>query len=264
MAWNTTGCSVKTSKQSGSTILFALAGQQTVYQWDVAETTEVRGLNETAGLGDVPDTAAEAANVDNTTQTQYWRHVSGRTYSINVITGSKTEYGSARKDESGQWVCTRTTHTYFATGMGTGVWGTAELDADGNTIALSSNGVTRVVSRDKSSSYVCTFYGHPLSSVVTTTVSEIRYVSSQAAAEAIVDANTSSAAQTTVHTPYTAPDPRYPESSGYTIAVSWAQMQIPLGDEKFASARFVSNTEGWTVTVTHKNYSKEGSGWTAD
>lgn len=241
MAWTTNGCDVDTGKQTASSILFSRSGASTVRQIETDEVMEVRGLTQSAGKGKVPN----AANiVDNTTQTTYYAFIDGLVFSINVITGFKEEWSAARKDESGQWVATKHTKTYAVKGL-TNVWGTTQLDSDGTAIVLSTSGVTRTISRDKTASFVYSAEGDVLAATVTTTVKECRYINSQAAANAIVNANTSVS------------------SMGSATHRGLFVISIPVtsGTEKFASARYVSPQAGWTVTITEKVFGHSGTGW---
>ena len=242
MAWNTTGCDVDTAKQTASSILFSRAGSATVRQVEVSETMEVRGLTETAGKGKVPN----AANiVDNTVQTAYYAFIDGLVFTITVTSGTKEEWSAARKDESGQWVATKRTTTYAATGLNTNVWGTTPLDSDGQKITLSASGVSRVVSRDKSTSYVFSFNGNTLVSTVETVVTEVRYINSKTNADAIVNANNSASSYTTAT----------------CTSIGICSIVVPSGTEKFASARYVSPRDGWSVTITAKTHGHSGPNW---
>ena len=118
MSWSNVyscGLSVDTSKRTESSILFSNGLDITVRQWECVSTQEVRALAESAATGKVPNCASAVTGSDSTVQTVYYRHIDGRTVSITVTTGSKTQYSAARRDESGQWVCTETTTDYFAT-----------------------------------------------------------------------------------------------------------------------------------------------------
>lgn len=254
-SWGTTGTTVATGKQSASSILFARPGSATVRQWEVVETSEVRGLTEAAAKDAVPDTAAETANIDNTTQTQYWASIGGRTYSITATTGTKTERGAARKDESGQWVRTDTVHTYFTTGLDTSIWGTTELDEDGNAATLTASGTEVVVGYDRTSSRVA----WDVYSQLSTTVKEHRNIDTQAHAQSIVDSNSSNGSGTVTVSYHQTLD-------GRDFISAW--VAVPSGADKFASARYCGKSRGWTVTVTIKAYSwtspraaASGEGW---
>ena len=242
MAWTTNGCDVDTGKQTASSILFSRSGATTVRQIETDEVMEVRGLTQSAGKGKVPN----AANiVDNTTQTSYYAFIDGLVFSITVTTGTKEEWSAARKDESGQWVATKHTKTYAVKGLNTSVWGTTPLDSDGTAIVLSTSGVTRTISKDKTASFVYSAEGDTLCATVTTTVKECRYISTQAAAEAIVNANTSSSSM----------------GSATHRGLFVISLPVTSGTEKFASARYVSPQAGWTVTITEKAFGHSGTNW---
>lgn len=250
MSWGSTGCDVKTAKQTASTILFSRAGAATVRQIETVETKEVRGLNETAGLSKVPN----AANVDDqTVQTIYYAFIDGLVFTITVMTGTKTEWSSARKDESGQWVATCRVYTYAPKGLNTSVWKTTPINSDGQVITLSANGVSRTVSRDKSTAFAFNFSGMILCTTIETKVTEYKYINSEANATAKVNANNQAAGHSSVTTQVS--------SAQGTAPAPYASFVIPYGTEKFASSRYVSPNEGWSVTVTEKIYGFSGNGW---
>lgn len=256
MAWANTyanGAAVETSKQTSSSILFAHSGYGTVIrQVETVETKEVRGLDESA--------AREKGGTisDSTAQHQAWAHIFGRTHSISYLTGSKTEYSAARRDESGQWVVTETKHTFSISPANLPTdWGTTELDADGNAVSLSSGGDAAIsVSVEKTVSRLA----WDVFQTLTTTVKEIRHVNTEANARSLVSANTP-ATQATPATVY-----YHSTLNGNDTVSSWVSYMN--GTEKFASARRVSESEGWTVTVTEKVYgwsspraATDGNGW---
>lgn len=251
MAWANTygnGVSVNTSKRTSSSILFSDGQSITVRQWETVETKEVRALSETAATGQVPNTASGVANSDSTVQTQYWRFIANRTQTITVTTGTRKEYGAARRDETGQWVCTETTYNYFATGLdiGPGLWGTNPLDSDGNAVAPSSTGTEVVVSYERSTSPVA----FNVWQVVTTTVKEYRGIDTLAHAQAVVNAHQGHAGTATVaHWQHV----QLGSNSQYSWIIS-AWVTITYGTEEAASAKFVSAADGWVVTLVSKTY----------
>ncbi len=257
MAWGSTGATVVTSKESSSSILFALNGTTPIRQYECVLTTEIRGLDETTAKGKVPD-GSTTAIVDNTVQTTYYTNGlgDGAVYSFTATTGTKTIWSASRVDETNQWVATKKEYTYCTSAIGN-AWGTTKLDTDGEQVSLSQNGTSHVVSIDKSSSHVFTFYNYTLVSTVLTTVTEIRYVDTQAHAETIVNNNTQVASYVRVHTPETTTGP-----NNQVYPAAFVVREIPYGTEKSASARPVAGA-GWTVTVTTKVYGYTGNGWSA-
>ena len=262
MAWGSTGTSVCTSKQSASSILFARPGSTTVRQWEVVTTTEIRALAESTAKDAVPDTAQETASVDNTVQTEYYASIGGRTYAITATTGSKTVKGASRRDESGQWMRTDTYHEYFVTGLDTNVWGTTELDADGNAVTLTSGGTEVVVGYDRTTSRVA----WDVFSQVSTTVKEYRNIDTKAHAEAIVNSNSSNGTGTNVVYHHQTLSLSGSGQGAQDMVTAW--VTVPSGTDKFASARYCGASQGWTVTVTIKQYSwtsptaaTSGDGW---
>lgn len=251
-SWDSTGTEVDTGKQTSSSILFpATGGVPTVRQFETVETKEVRGLTSTAAKGMVT-----TVNIDATVQTTYWKHINGRTYTFTATTGTRTEKSAARRDESGQWVYTETTHTFSTSAIattGTGAWSTVELDGDGNAITLSAGGDSPItISIEKTSSRIA----WNVFQTVKTTVSEIMHINSKANADSIVNANTpsSGAVPATVN--------HYQEIDGVNMITAWVVYMS--GTEKFATARYCGAADGWTVTVTEKVYgwaSPEAAGY---
>lgn len=253
MAWGTTGTDVETGKQASSSILFAATGNAaTIRQYVVVETKEVRGLTDSAAKGMVT-----VSNIDNTSQTTYWRHINGRTYSFTATTGTRYEKSAARRDESGQWVYTLTTRTYSTSAISG--WSTTELDAEGNAVTLSSGGDSPVnISIDKSTSRIA----WDVFQTVKTEVSEIRHIDTKANADSIVNTNTPASGATPQYVSYYSYDSQHNEYR----AGAWVMYMG--GVEKFASARYCGAADGWTVTVTQKTYSwaspraaAGGEGW---
>ena len=258
MGWNTTGTDVCISKQTTSSILFAASGQTTIYQRETAVTTETRGLTEAAAKS-----MADAATGDDTTvEATYYAHINGTTYSFNAITsGIRKDKGAARRDESGQWVYTETVHTFSTTEISGSVWGTTPLDEDGNPITLTAAGHEVMVSIDKSVSRLA----WDVFQTVTTTVKEVRHVNTQANATAIVNA-AAAASNVTQQTVYRHQIISQAGQADQDLITAWVTFMS--GTEKFASARYCGAADGWTVTVTQKDYgwssptaSASGNGW---
>lgn len=249
MGWGNT-CNVDTSVNASSTILFRRNGATTIRQLETVETMEVRGHNATGGK------TAGKQHEDNTVETTYYGFIDGEVFSFDAKTGTRVEWGAARKDESGQWVATKRTIIYSVEPTpDSTIWGTKPLNEEGQPITLSANGVPRVVSYDKSSSFACRFASMSLTTTVATTVTEYRYIDTQAHAQAIVNANSSTHSSFTNLSTYVAP----PDS--HTLPGPYATMAVPSGSEKFASARYVSPRDGWTVTVNEKTFGWSGNGW---
>ena len=251
MAWSSTGTDIPQSNVPASTILFCLNGQTTIRQIEEVETTETRGLTEAAAT-------ALAGVTDNTTQTAYYALINGTVYQFTATTGTKTEVSAARADDSDQWVATERVTTYSITPSSLpNVWGTTELNANGETIALSSGGTSSDISIDYSSSRLWVYNNHPVNQTIRTVVTEVKYIDTQAHANALVTANTSdNLSDTTVKQNGT-----YTLANGTTETYVCAWCTVKTGTEKFASARYVSAKEGWLVTITTKTYGYNATGW---
>lgn len=251
MGWSTTGEDVETGKQVASSILFAKNGAETIRQVETVETEEVRGM-----------LAANAKNKvvldDHTEQTVYWANIGGAVYSITVTSGYKVEWSAARVDESGQWVATKrkTTYTTYPAQLPS-AWGTTELNAEGQAVALSASGVSHDIAVDLSRSVLWSFNGKPVTQTLKTETSEIRYVTNKSAAYSLVSANTSNS----VRDVQLVQDVTIVMGNGQTSTFVGAWCIVKSGVEKFASARYVSEKEGWCVTVTTKTHGYEAAGW---
>ena len=251
MAWSTTGTRVKISKVPASTILFSRNGSTTIRQVEVVETAEIRGLTETAANN-------LCGITENTTQTSYYAKIDGDVYSFTATTGVKTEVSGARRDDSGQWVVTerKTTYSVTPSPLPQG-WGTTPLNERGEAITLSASGTSYDVTIDFSSSRLWTFNNKPVNQTIKAVASEIRYVTTKAAADALVTANTvDTVGDTQLKMDGTITDV---EGTTQTIVIAWCT--VKTGTEKFASARYVSEKEGWCVNVTTKTYGYSAAGW---
>ena len=251
MAWSTTGTRVKISKVPASTILFSRNGSTTIRQVEVVETAEIRGLTETAANN-------LCGITENTTQTSYYAKIDGDVYSFTATTGVKTEVSGARKDDSGQWVVTerKTTYSVTPSPLPQG-WGTTPLNERGEAITLSASGKSYDVTIDFSSSRLWVFNNKPVNQTIKAVMSEIRYVTTKAAADSLVTANTID----TVGDAQLKMDGTITSASGSTQTIVIAWCTVKTGTEKFASARYVSEKEGWCVNVTTKTYGYSAAGW---
>ena len=251
MAWSTTGTRVKISKVPASTILFSRNGSTTIRQVEVVETDEIRGLTETAANN-------LCGITENTTQTSYYAKIDGDVYAFTATTGVKTEVSGARKDDSGQWVVTerKTTYSVTPSPLPQG-WGTTPLNEFGEAITLSASGKSYDITIDFSSSRLWVFNNKPVNQTIKAVVSEIRYVTNKAAADSLVTANTiDTVGDTTLKM-----DGTLTMANGTTQTITIAWCIVKTGTEKFASARYVSEKEGWCVNVTTKTYGYSAAGW---
>lgn len=252
MGWTTTGCTVRTSKQTASTILFCRPGAKSVFQVETEEIHEIRGLTEDAARAKVPDAAGV---VDNTVETVYYAFIDSLVFSLTARTGAKSEWAAARADESGQWVAQCRTRSFAVKGLDTAVWGTTPLNENGEAIVLSADGRSRVASVDSSFSVACQAKGGTaLVTKIETSLSEIRYVSTEQAAYALVQANDGTSMNYLTYV--------YRVSTGLNESEDRETCTVPQGVEKSATMRFVSPKEGWSVFVTAKYYNVfPGTGW---
>lgn len=251
MGWSTIGEDIETGKQVASSILFAKNGAATIRQVETVETEEVRGMLAENAKGKV-------ILDDHTEQTAYWANIGGSVFSITVTSGYKVEWSAARVDDSGQWVATKrkTTYTTYPAQLPSD-WGTTELNPDGEEVTLSASGVTNVVAIDLSRGVIFSFNGKPVTQQLKTLTKEIRYITSQAAAESVVSANTvDSVGDVQLYQ-----DGEIEMGDGTTQRITMAWCTVKSGTENFASARYVSEKEGWCVTVTEKIHSYSAAGW---
>jgi len=232
MAWNTTGCNVVTSKDSASSVLFSKSGETTIRQCETVLVTETRGLTENAAKSKVtPPTYTDYA------ETAYFRVIDNVTYKIVVRTGTETRHTARRADESNQWIYTKT-QTTFAPNVTVTNYGWSTTDAGR---ALTDAGVTVPISQDKTATYQFQYAGDAISSVVTSTVQEIRLLTETGKNNYLAQASAGATMKKHVH----------------GLAYSW----FNDGTDVMVSARYVSAEEGWTVTKTTKVYSFSGNGW---
>ena len=239
MSWDAIGTNVKTSKTPESTILFSLSGEATIRQVEVFTITQTRGLTENDALALTGVTYSS-----DFASATYYKHISGRTYSFTAnIAGKITTKVASRANEADGWTVTTTEVEYSVTPTPTTKgWSTTPIDSDGNSAALSSGGTSRVVSYDRAASNVA----WDVSSVVTTTTTEIKNIDTQAHAVSIVNANQSDTAQDDGVN-------LWQQLDGSWIATAWVRLMI--GTQTTANARYVSAEAGWTVTVVTKVYS---------
>lgn len=251
MAWSTSGTVVFVSKHSSSTFLFSRSGSTTIRQVESVETKEIRGLTESAAKG-------MCGVTDSTTQTAYYAKIDGLVFSFTATTGTKTEKSGARRDESGQWCVTERKTTCSVTPSPLpSAWGTTPLNEDGEAIALSASGKTRMVSIENSSSNIWEWGGDAVNQTIRVVTKEIRYINSETSASSIAAANNSNTVSITTlfH------DTTQTGTDGEEHVVVGAWCYAKTGTEKFASARRVSERDGWTVVVTEKTYAFNGNGW---
>jgi hypothetical protein len=241
MGWDNQGCRVTTGKASMSSILFARKGSKTVYQKETAITQLIKGLTEEGGLAQVP------VSVDNTTQKTYYALIDEEVFSITVTTGSKTDYSGSRVDDSGQWQVTVTTTEYSVENLDTTLWRETKITSDGVEIELSSGGVEKRISYDKSTSYVFSYAGNTLFSTNTCEVVEFRYIDSYSNATSLASRKTSNTIQ-------------YKSIQCSNQGGSY-WVSLPVGSESHASVSQASDGEGWTVSVTTTTHGWTGSGW---
>lgn len=246
MAWNTTGCTVITAKESASSVLFAKDGQTTIRQIEIVETTEIRGLTEANAKGRVSGPTLS----NDYAETTYYKVIDGATYQFLGRTGTETRHAARRVDETNQWVYTKTETTFSLNVNPTeNAYGWSTIEG-GNT--LSADGVEVPVSSDKTATYQYKYGGEAICATVTTSVVEYRHVTTEGKNAYV--ALSSAGAQMYNH--------------NYVRTQAEAGIGNPYGTLAYAifmhgtdtqySARYVSAQEGWTVTKTTKTYSWTG------
>ena len=243
MAWNATGASVSLSKIAASSILFAKNGAETIRLVETEEVVEVRGLTKSEALKRVGVT-------DNTQQTMYYAHIGDDDHSITVTSGEKVEISASRANNADGWTVSEK-HITYATTPSTlpACWKTSRAEA----------GVTQldeIVSRDRSSSYIWHRESNTVFSTKTTTVSESKGLTKDEA-DAIVNAT---ATENTYGITTLYWQAYNKEAGGGLPAgwITWAYTHAQTGKDVCASARKISDEEGWSVTKTVVEY-----GWAA-
>lgn len=231
---------VSTSKQSTSTIVFCKSGADTVRQVETETVTEFRALDEASAK-------AKAGVADETSQSNYYAAIGGENHSITVVTGTKTEVSARRANEAGGWTVVVRKVDYSVDGLDEDVWKTTRVVSGGNAGAI--------VSISMSSSHVRTYSDVSLYATKTTTVTEHTGLS-QADAQAMLSAcagESTAVERTMVCTVQGV-------SSGTWVTVSRCWTTLHVGNSVYASARNVSNEEGYTVTKTVEAYGWSQSG----
>lgn len=242
-AFTGTGVSVKTTVNIASAILFSKQGATTIYQVEKEEVTEYRGAGEAI--------CNSVVFSDNTTSTAYYAQIAGEVFSFTATTGTRTQW-SATRQANGVWTGVKRVTT-FSTNPSPipSPWGTTKLDGDGNAITLSTSGVSKVINLDGSASYEWAVGSDVLLKKVARKETQVKYVSTQAAAQSIVTANTSN---TIVYTTYS--------HLLYQFLVPvYCYRMVPVGTIKTANASYVSPEQGWAVTIVETTYSASGTGW---
>lgn len=242
-AFTGTGVTVKTTVNMASSILFSKQGATTIYQVEKEEVTEYRGAGEA-----ICDSVVFS---DNTTSIPYYAQIAGEVFSFTATTGTRTQW-SATRNSHGVWTGVKRVTT-FSTNPSPipSPWGTAKLDAEGAVISLTTQGISKVVNLDGSSSYEWAVGSSVLLKNVSRKETHVRYISTQAAAQAIVTANTSNTIQYTL----------YKHLLYDFIVPVYVYRQVPVGTVKTANASYVSPEQGWSVTIVETTYTAGGGGW---
>lgn len=269
LAWlDGIGAVVRTSHESATLRLY---DRKFHLRQDVAtDTREIRGL-----AHDLAEWLADELQVDTTVQRTYYALVSGA-WSNNAWTSIDAVPVTVT---TGPDADTKTTVRFYPAGSGGGVARTMYLptegrtvvanarranEADGWTVALTETvygvpyspdaksvfapgvvdtmAVGSVVSKSSSRTFVFSFNGSVLFQTETTTVTEFAFLSADEAA-AKVSENTSDAQYISVSK----------SSSGMTV-----YREVKNGSQKTASARYVDEERGWTVSVTECVYGHTG------
>lgn len=237
--WTSTGTTVDTSKIASSSILFAKNGSETIRQAETVETSEIRGLTKTAAKN-------MAGVTDNSVQTVYYAHIGDDDHAITVLSGTKIEKSAQRANEADGWTVTVKTTTYSTLPATLPTcWKDNRADAGVSTM-------NELVSRDRSSSYIWDRSDgntpNALFATKTTSVYESTGLTKEEA-DNIVNGTASENTHTVARIAWEV----YNGTAGDGLGVgwyAWAWASCQVGSDVFASARKVSDEEGWTVTKT--------------
>lgn len=202
--------------------------------------TEYRGLTRHAAA------LLSTLTSDDTTRTIYYHGIgaytgtgSHRIYSeyvaCGVTTGVKHDYAAARANEADGWKVVHTQTTYSA--GATNDWTTTRPSA------ATTSGI--VTGRSSSSSYLYAYNHNPIYTTETSTTTEYRFLT-KSEAETMVSQNNTNNTQMN----------KWLYGSSTVYAYAWK------GTAKTATSRYIDADNGFTVTVTEKTVSAQGTNWT--
>lgn len=224
---------VELSVSHGQTIAFSAFGIL-LKQREITKISEVRGYMD----GATAQSAAAAAFSDSTAMTTlYHTTVGGGFVMASVVTGSITTAVAQRANEANMWKVVKTTTTFSYTSPSGSSWSTTRPSAGSGNIISISNSRTAVT----------TVEGYTLFTQETTSTREYRGCT---ASEANILLNNR-------------PDDTLQDSVWVCkkIATEIGRVTIQVGHRYTVDSRFVSDAEGYNVSIHDTEITASGTNW---
>ena len=226
----TADSTVKTSVSKGQCIIYSANGL-TLVQTETVTITEYRAESETSAAALVSSLYSD----DSGTATLY--HTTGGGCAIATVkTGSITTAAAHRANEAGFWTVVATKTEYDHVGSDNS-WTTSH-PAAGNGFTSSQSVAKRILAGGD---------GNPLRETETVTTTEWRNLTAAQVATLISGLPNDTMSEETWHRTH--------------LATEVEKCVVMVGDRYARNARFVSETEGWTLTQTLTNLAVSGSNW---
>lgn len=224
---------VEISVSHGQTIAFSAFGIL-LKQREVSKITEIRGyMDETTA-----QTAAAAAFADTTTMvTLYHATVGGGFVMASVLTGTLTTAVASRANEANMWKVVKTTTTYTYTSPSGSSWSTTRPSA----------GTGNIISISNSRRAITTVGGYTLFAQETTSTREYRGCTAAEANYLLVNRPADTLADhiwRCVH-----------------VATELGRVTIQTGHRYTVDSRFVSDAEGYNVSIHDTEITASGTNW---
>lgn len=247
----TNGFNVHTETVKSSTVLLVI-GRGSVRQNQTDVITEIRGLSETdAAKLTADDTYSGLDDASSWTEKDYYKYINGILHQFHAITGKRKSVSARLANPAGMWTVTITESTFKPSSFDANWKNTI---AEARTAARLDDGVSKVVSYDRSSQFQWSFNGDAISSVTTTEVREATGLSEAKAREIVNEPRRLEQPTGTLGSATVATMKMHSHISG-------AFCYIMNGTDLRASSRFISDEEGWGVTVTKTTYGFSGHNW---
>ena len=228
---------VKVSQESSSTILYSESSSSLIKQIETVTTIEHRGLTQSAAEGLCSPTTTDLV------QTTWYKTIDGEVKSFTATTGSKKDWTIARDGDSEAFTATERTTLWVMNPSSPSGWSTTNPSGGGG--GGGSSGFVSGLSRTRR--ILTEVSGNELIATETDETTEWRGLS---AAEAAYLVNTCPA-DSLVDREYVC----------RRIATEIGRYTAQSGTRYSIQARFVSDTEGWSVTRTQTTIAVAGSNW---
>ena len=229
---------VEISVSHGQTIAFSAFGIL-LKQREVSKITEIRGYMDEA----TAQTAAAAAFADTTTMvTLYHATTGGGFVMASVLTGAITTAVAQRANEANMWKVVKTTTTYTWTAPTGHGWSTSRP----------ASGTGAITSISTSRQAVTTIEGYTLFLTTTTSTREIRGCTA-AEANAILTGRPS----------LIFPNDTLADEVWHCVRVATelGRVTIQAGHRYTLDSRFVSDAEGYNVSIHDTYITASGTNW---